>query len=104
MQHVLRIGIVVNPARVVGLACAFVIYRLLTRRPEGEGTVVKIAAAIHLGAMVFLQREYKMLALFAADPGLRPADVILMTPDIARYGPLIEAVFASAPRERRIPR
>ena len=26
-----------------------------------------------------------------------------MTPDIARYGPLIEAVFASAPRERRIP-
>ncbi len=50
----------------LGLACAFVIYLLLTRRPEGEGKVVKIAAAIHLGAMVFLQREYKMLALFAA--------------------------------------
>jgi exodeoxyribonuclease V gamma subunit len=45
----------------------------------------------------------QLLALFAADPALRPADVVVMTPDIARYGPLIEAVFASAPRERRIP-
>ena len=45
----------------------------------------------------------QLLALFAADPALRPADVIVMTPDIARYGPLIEAVLASAPRERRIP-
>lgn len=45
----------------------------------------------------------QLLALFAADPELRPADVIVMTPDIARYGPLIEAVFASVPRERRIP-
>ncbi|MDG4550579.1 MAG: exodeoxyribonuclease V subunit gamma [Candidatus Contendobacter sp.] len=45
----------------------------------------------------------QLLALFAADPALRPADVIVMTPDIARYGPLIEAVFASAPPERRIP-
>jgi len=45
----------------------------------------------------------QLLALFATDPALRPADVIVMAPDIARYGPLIEAVFASAPRERRIP-
>ena len=51
---------------VLGLACAFVIYLLLTRRPEGDGKVIKIAAAIHLGAMVFLQREYRTLALFAA--------------------------------------
>ena len=45
----------------------------------------------------------QLLALFAAHPELRPADVIVMAPDIARYGPLIEAVFASVPRERRIP-
>ena len=45
----------------------------------------------------------QLLALFVADPELRPAYVIVMAPDIARYGPLIEAVFASAPRERRIP-
>ncbi len=45
----------------------------------------------------------QLLAQFAADPSLRPADVTVMTPDIARYGPLIEAVFASAPAERYIP-
>ena len=29
--------------------------------------------------------------------------MIVMAPDIAVYGPLIEAVFDSVPRERRIP-
>ena len=33
----------------LGLACALIIYLLLTRSPEGEGKVRKIAAAIHLG-------------------------------------------------------
>lgn len=45
----------------------------------------------------------QLLAQFAADPSLQPADVLVMTPDIARYGPLIEAVFASMPRTRFIP-
>ncbi|HRD65514.1 MAG TPA: exodeoxyribonuclease V subunit gamma [Candidatus Competibacter sp.] len=45
----------------------------------------------------------RLLALFEAQRDLRPADVIVMAPDIATYGPLIEAVFDSAPRERRIP-
>lgn len=45
----------------------------------------------------------RLLALFEAQPDLRPSDVIVMTPDIATYGPLIEAVFGSAPRERWIP-
>lgn len=45
----------------------------------------------------------QLLALFAAEASLQPADILVMTPDIARYGPLIEAVFASAPRERWIP-
>ena len=44
----------------------------------------------------------QLLALFAAHRHLRPSDVIVMAPDIARYGPLIEAVFDAAPRERRI--
>ena len=50
----------------LGLVCAFVVYLLLTRYPEGDAKVRRIAAAIHLGAMVFLRREYRMLALFAA--------------------------------------
>ena len=45
----------------------------------------------------------QLLALFEAWPDLRPSDVIVMAPDIATYGPLLEAVFDSAPRERRIP-
>ncbi len=45
----------------------------------------------------------QLLALFETQRDLRPSDVIVMAPDIAVYGPLIEAVFDSAPRERRIP-
>jgi len=45
----------------------------------------------------------QLLALFEAHRDVRPSDVIVMAPDIARYGPLIEAVFDAAPRERRIP-
>ena len=45
----------------------------------------------------------QLLALFEAHRDLRPSDVMVMAPDIARYGPLIEAVFDAAPRERRIP-
>jgi exodeoxyribonuclease V gamma subunit len=45
----------------------------------------------------------QLLALFQAHPDLRPSDVIVMTPDIEAYGPLIEAVFGSVPRSRFIP-
>ena len=38
-----------------------------------------------------------LLALFAADPELLPRDIIVMTPDIETYAPLIEAVFAASP-------
>jgi K(+)-stimulated pyrophosphate-energized sodium pump len=50
---------------VLGLVCAFVIYVLMTRYPTGEDKIEKIAAAIHEGAMVFMHREYLMLAMFA---------------------------------------
>ncbi|HRY16112.1 MAG TPA: exodeoxyribonuclease V subunit gamma, partial [Candidatus Competibacteraceae bacterium] len=45
----------------------------------------------------------QLLDLFATQRDLRPSDVMVMAPDIARYGPLIEAVFDAAPREQRIP-
>ncbi len=50
---------------VLGLVCAFIIYVLMTRYPEGEDKIKKIASAIHEGAMAFMHREYMMLALFA---------------------------------------
>ena len=48
-----------------GLAIAFVIYHIMIRHNHGDGVVKKIGDQIHLGAMVFMQREYKMLSLFA---------------------------------------
>lgn len=35
----------------------------------------------------------QLLAAFAADPMLRPHDVLILVPDIATYAPLVEAVF-----------
>ncbi len=48
-----------------GLIAAFVMYRVVKRYPGGEGKVVEIASAIHDGAMVFMRREYSILAVFA---------------------------------------
>jgi hypothetical protein len=39
---------------------------MLIRHNHGDGEVKHIGDQIHLGAMVFMQREYKMLAMFAA--------------------------------------
>ena len=49
---------------VLGLIIAFVIYRMVLREDAGDGLVKKIGDQIHLGAMVFMHREYKMLGLF----------------------------------------
>jgi len=45
----------------------------------------------------------RLLALFEALPGLMPADILILTPDIETYGPLVEAVLTHAPPGRRIP-
>jgi K(+)-stimulated pyrophosphate-energized sodium pump len=50
---------------VIGLIVAFFIFALVKRYDEGEEKVKKIGDAIHLGAMVFMRREYSMLAMFA---------------------------------------
>lgn len=44
-----------------------------------------------------------LLGLFAAGDGLRPCDVLVVTPDLQAAAPVIEAVFGTAPPERRIP-
>lgn len=50
---------------ILGLVVAFVIYQIMTKYNEGQDQIKKIADAIHEGAMVFMHREYKMLAIFA---------------------------------------
>jgi K(+)-stimulated pyrophosphate-energized sodium pump len=51
---------------VLGLFAAFLTYGQVKKHPEGEGKVVEIGNQIHLGAMVFMKREYKMLVMFAS--------------------------------------
>lgn len=51
---------------IAGLVVAFIIFQLILKYDEGEEKVAKIGREIHQGAMVFMAREYKMLAMFSA--------------------------------------
>jgi len=48
-----------------GLVVAVIIYLIVRTYDEGSEALQKIANQIHLGAMVFMRREYSMLAMFA---------------------------------------
>jgi len=48
----------------VGLMIAFALYQTVKKYPAGQGKVIEIGEAIHLGAMVFMKREYTILAGF----------------------------------------
>ena len=48
----------------IGLVAAFMIYLMVRKYPGGEGKIAAIAESIHLGAMVFIRREYTMLIIF----------------------------------------
>jgi K(+)-stimulated pyrophosphate-energized sodium pump len=49
---------------VVGLAVALGLFMSVTRRPVGTQRMAEIAEAIQAGAMAFLKREYRILAVF----------------------------------------
>jgi K(+)-stimulated pyrophosphate-energized sodium pump len=49
-----------------GLWVAHYIYQLVKSYPEGDEKVARIAEQIHLGAMVFMRREYRTLGVFCA--------------------------------------
>lgn len=55
---------------VIGLSFAFIIYFLIKKYPVSNPEIAKIADMIHLGAMVFMHREYKMLLMFALVVGV----------------------------------
>ncbi len=50
---------------VIGLIVAYFIYQKVLEFPEGEAKVAEISEEIHLGAMVFIRREYRMLFWFS---------------------------------------
>jgi len=74
---------------VLGLVCAFVIYVLMTKYSDGDEALKKIARAIHEGAMVFMNREYAMLAMFAA-----PLFLIILFSPLGKFTALSFAVGA----------
>ena len=50
---------------VFGLLIVAVIYQWIKKQSGGSGAVQKIGQQIHIGAIVFMKREYKMLSIFA---------------------------------------
>ena len=70
---------------VVGLVAAAIIYNIIRSYDEGTDALKKIADQIHLGAMVFMRREYTMLAIFAA--------VLLVLVFLSDLGPYTAAAF-----------
>ncbi|MDG2088608.1 MAG: sodium-translocating pyrophosphatase [Arenicellaceae bacterium] len=51
---------------VIGLVAALVVYSIVVKYPSAGGKVASIGDAIHLGAMVFIRAEYKILGIFVA--------------------------------------
>jgi len=49
---------------VVGLSFALLIYKRVMKRDAGNEKMKEIAEQIHIGAMVFLRREYQIIAIF----------------------------------------
>jgi len=49
---------------IIGLMIAFALYQTVKKYPAGQGKVIEIGEAIHMGAMVFMKREYAILAGF----------------------------------------
>lgn len=51
---------------VLGLLSALFVYSLIKKAPAASGKVSTIGDRIHIGAMVFMRREYSILAAFVA--------------------------------------
>jgi K(+)-stimulated pyrophosphate-energized sodium pump len=49
---------------VLSLVVALLFARLVIRKPEGEEKMSELAEQIHKGAMAFLKREYRVIAIF----------------------------------------
>ena len=58
-----HIGILIG---LVVLVYAFLVFRSLSALSAGNDRMKEIASAIHQGAMVFLKREYRIIAIFVA--------------------------------------
>lgn len=83
---------------------------VLELRPIDPGTLTLADGdrSIEVHVCHSLTRELEalqdhLLGLFAADDGLCPGDVLVVTPELDAAAPLIDAVFGTAPKDRRLP-
>ena len=58
-------NIIVPALGIFGLLIVVIIYQWIKKQPGGSGQVEKIGEQIHVGAIVFMKTEYKMLSGFA---------------------------------------
>lgn len=84
------------------------ILRLRTRQPEERLPLRADDRSLEVHCAHSPLREVEilhdqLLARFAANPQLTPDQVVVLTPDIERYAPYIEAVFAPREGVPRIP-
>jgi exodeoxyribonuclease V gamma subunit len=84
------------------------ILRLRTRLPDERLVLREDDRSLELHVAHSPLREVEilhdqLLARFADEPGLTPDQVVVLTPDIERYAPYIEAVFAPREGVPRIP-
>jgi len=84
------------------------ILRLRTRLPDERISLAESdrSLEVHIAHSPLREVEIlhdQLLARFAADPALSPDKVVVLTPDIERYAPFIEAVFAPREGSPRIP-
>ena len=72
---------------IFGLLSAIIVFMVVKQSSAGEGRVKEISDQIHLGAMVFMKREYRILAVFcvicliaiaASDLGMNTAMAFLL--------------------------
>jgi exodeoxyribonuclease V gamma subunit len=80
----------------------------LRQLEPGSVTLAEHDRSIELHVCHSLTRELEalqdhLLGLFAADPHLRPGDILVVTPDLDAAAPLIDAIFGTAPKERALP-
>ncbi len=75
---------------------------------EGKNLLDPDDCSVMIHACHSPQREVEvlydnLLRMMDADPTLSPRDIIVMVADIDSYSPFIQAVFGSAPGDRRLP-
>lgn len=75
---------------ILGLIAAFYIYSSLKKEPDGNEKMRDIASAIHEGAMAFLFREYRVLAVFVAIVMV----LMLIAPDLG-WKTMVSFVFGA---------